>query len=142
MADVVWQPNRAQMRQFLSGASGPSFKAVKRVQDKTAGLANMKTPVDTGALKRAQVKTPVVVTGDRVVAGVEYRSAYALFVHEGTRAHIIRPRNKKVLAWIPRGSGKARYATKVNHPGTKPQRWLQVALFFAAKSEGFKASKE
>lgn len=130
------------MRQFLSGASGPSFKAVKRMQDKTAGLANMKTPVDTGALKRAQVKSPVVVTGDRVIAGVEYRSPYALFVHEGTRAHIIRPRNKKVLAWTTRGSSEASYARQVRHPGTKPQRWLQTALFFAAKSEGFRASNE
>lgn len=143
VAELVWTPDRAAVRALLTGSSGPGYTAVRRVQDRTAALADMKTPVDTGALKQAQVKTPIVVEGDKITAGVEYRSPYALFVHEGTRAHVIRPRNKKVLAWVPRGAGaKTRFASSVNHPGTRPQRWLRTALFFAARSQGFTTSEE
>lgn len=126
----------------MSSASGPAYKSVRRVQDKTAALADMKVPVDQGTLKQSQVKTPILVTGDSVAAGVEYRSPYALFVHDGTKPHIIKPRNKKILAWTTLGSPKASFARQVHHPGTKPQRWLQTSLFFAARSEGFSASSD
>ena len=130
------------MRQLLTGASGPSYKRVRLMQDMTAAAADTKVPVDTGTLKGSQVKTPVVVTGDRVVAGVEYRSPYALFVHEGTKAHVIRPRNKKILAWVPRGSGaKTRFAMKVNHPGTKAKKWLLTSMWAVGKKMGFTVTK-
>lgn len=141
MAELVWEPDRAAVRALMSSAAGPAYTAVRRMQDKTAALSDMKVPVDQGALKQSQVKTPIVVTGDSVEAGVEYRSPYALFVHDGTGPHVIRPRNARVLAWTSRGSGDASFAREVNHPGTKPQRWLQTSLLFAAQSEGFTASQ-
>lgn len=141
MAEVVFTPDRAAMRSFLSGGSGPAFRAVKKMQQGTAARAQAKVPTDKGALKRSMVITPVVVTGNSVAGGVEYRSPYAMFVHGGTKAHIIRPRNAKVLAWIVPGAKKARFARAVRHPGTKAQPWLQVAAFFTAKSQGFDFKK-
>ena len=137
MAELVWQPDSAAMRQFLSGGRGPAFMAVTKMRTVAAAKADSKVPVDTGALKRAQVKAPVVLTGDKVVTGVEYLSPYARFVHEGTRPHPIVPKRKKVLAWIPRGSGRAIYARSVNHPGTKARPWLRESLDEAAQREGF-----
>ncbi|MGC8015851.1 hypothetical protein ACP3V9_24005, partial [Salmonella enterica] len=66
-------------------------------------VANRITPTDTGRLRGANETTPIVVQGTKVVAGVENKTSYAMFVHEGTRAHVIEPRNKRVLAWVPRG---------------------------------------
>jgi hypothetical protein len=47
----------------------------------------------------------------------------ALFLEEGTKRHIIKPRNKKVLYW-PEARGGPVFAGRVNHPGTKPYHWL------------------
>jgi hypothetical protein len=47
---------------------------------------------------------------------------HALFVHWGTRPHVIRPKKKKALRW-PAG-GRFVFATKVAHPGYKGDPWL------------------
>lgn len=52
---------------------------------------------------------------------------YWPFVYYGTRPHIIRPKQKKVLHW---GNVFAAYA---HHPGTKPNPWLDRAV---AREEG------
>lgn len=51
---------------------------------------------------------------------------YARFVHDGTKPHMIFPRNKKALRW-PVGS-KFRFSRKgVKHPGYKGDPWLRRA---------------
>lgn len=50
---------------------------------------------------------------------------YAIFVHEGTRPHIIRPKNKKGLANKKTG---AFFGKEVHHPGTKANPYLQNAV--------------
>lgn len=137
MAKLVWRPDRSAMRSFLSGGSGPAYKATKRVQTRTLAYARAASPVDTGNLKSSHVATPIVVSGQSVTAGVENTSKYALFVHEGTRAHRIVPRRAKMLAWIPRGAGKAVFAREVMHPGTRKNPWLGKAAELAARQEGF-----
>lgn len=47
---------------------------------------------------------------------------YALFVHWGTRPHVIRAKHKKALRW-PAG-GAFRFAKGVKHPGAKADPWL------------------
>ncbi|MCP6719740.1 MAG: hypothetical protein KJI72_00220 [Patescibacteria group bacterium] len=49
------------------------------------------------------------------------KANYALFVHEGTRPHTIRVRNKRVLA--NKKTGQI-FGTVVNHPGMKPNRYM------------------
>jgi len=56
---------------------------------------------------------------------------HALFVHWGTRAHVIRPRNKKVLRW-PVG-GRFAFAKEVHHPGTRPDTWMVRAAELAPR---------
>lgn len=60
---------------------------------------------------------------------------YARFVHDGTRAHMIFPRNKKALRWV---SGNAaffgfKFSRGVHHPGTRPDRWLDRAAMMAPR---------
>lgn len=56
---------------------------------------------------------------------IEVGAKYGIFVHEGTRPHIIRATRKKVLA--NRRSG-AVFGKTVRHPGTKPNRFLDRAI--------------
>lgn len=50
---------------------------------------------------------------------------YAIFVHEGTKPHIIRPKNKKGLANKKTG---AFFGKEVHHPGTKANPYLKKAV--------------
>ena len=46
---------------------------------------------------------------------------YAIYVHEGTRPHIILPRFKQALWW----EGAPHPVKKVHHPGTKPNPFME-----------------
>lgn len=49
---------------------------------------------------------------------------YAIYVHEGTRPHIIRAKTAKGLFW----KGAAHPVKQVKHPGTKPNRFMPRIL--------------
>lgn len=54
------------------------------------------------------------------------RASYAIFVHNGTKPHEIRPKNRKFLRWSG-GSGFI-FAKKVTHPGYKGDKFLINAV--------------
>jgi hypothetical protein len=74
-------------------------------------------------------------------------ASYALYVHEGTKAHDIRPRNAKALAFPAAGSatlagrvrkgGKVRFAKRVRHPGTKANPFMLRGAKKAVEGLGF-----
>jgi hypothetical protein len=86
----------------------------------------------------------------RSFAIVHANAGYAAFVELGTRAHVIRPKSKRVLSWPAnasgrRLSGRARsnpgprvFARKVNHPGTKAQPFLVPGARKALAGAGFR----
>ena len=49
---------------------------------------------------------------------------YAVIVEKGSKAHIIRPKNKKALYW----KGASRPVKLVNHPGSKAKPYLEPAF--------------
>lgn len=53
---------------------------------------------------------------------------YGPFVHEGTRAHYIFPKEKKSLRWVPAGGNGFVFAKRVFHRGTQPDQFLYEAL--------------
>ena len=57
-------------------------------------------------------------------AKVSPHKNYAIFVHEGTRPHVIRPRTKKALYW----KGAIHPVRKVNHPGTEANPFMTRGL--------------
>lgn len=66
------------------------------------------------------------------------RAPHAVFVHWGTKPHIIKPKNRKLLRW-PSG-GSFVFANFVNHPGYAGDPYLtriadQVPRIFAAHVE-------
>jgi hypothetical protein len=52
---------------------------------------------------------------------------YAPYLEHGTPAHVILPRRKKVLRFWSRRSDQLVFARRVNHPGTRPYRFLSAA---------------
>jgi hypothetical protein len=56
---------------------------------------------------------------------------HALFVHWGTKAHVIKPKNKKVLRWV--SGGVFRFARVVNHPGYQGDPYLTRAAQSAVR---------
>ena len=77
-----------------------------------------------GATKKGNLKRSIVknVQGLEAIIGPNLQQApYAIFVHEGTRAHVITPRFKKALFW----KGALHPVKKVNHPGTAANPFVQ-----------------
>lgn len=81
----------------------------------------------TGQLERA---IDVRMIGDKTAeVYIDNNAApYGPFVHEGTRAHEIFPKGKKVLRWVPNGGNGFVFAKRVFHRGTKPDQFLYEAL--------------
>lgn len=77
-----------------------------------------RSPVKTGNLRRSIHLGRITARSAETIAGANY----AAYVEFGTRAHEIRPRTKKVLRWKS-GTGY-RYATRVQHPGTRAQPFM------------------
>lgn len=132
MADVQGE---AQLQARLANIRKAPAVMLRTWQMRTTQLAKVLAPKRTGNLKRSI--RPGIVTGDS--ATVVAATNYARFVEEGTRAHTIRPRNRKVLAWnnspgAYRLSGSLRsgarpnvFAREVHHPGTRPHPFMMPA---------------
>ena len=77
------------------------------------------TPMKTGDLRKS-----VRVSYGILEATISTNSPYAIFVHEGTRPHTIRPLNKKALFW----KGARHPVKQVFHPGTKANPFFEKGL--------------
>lgn len=76
-----------------------------------------------GQLEREGIVTHV--KDNVAIVSLNPRVPYGIYVHEGTKPHIILPRQKKLLRWTDGGRWFSKY--KVNHPGTKPDPFLYDA---------------
>ena len=82
-------------------------------------LASNKSVV-TGHLRRS-VATQM---GDLEATIHTSNVKYAVIVEKGSKAHVIRPKNKKALYW----KGAKRPVKLVNHPGSKAKPYLEPAF--------------
>lgn len=126
------------------GRFGP--RILKKWQILAVAAAKILAPKRTGNLKRSIVPGPIGRTSAQIVA----RTAYAAFMEYGTRAHIIRPRLKKILAWSSnpgavRLSGTMRtgqrpdiFARFVQHPGTAPRPFMMPGAKQGLEQVGLK----
>lgn len=112
-------------QQVLNGLAKVAFDSAQRQAD---------THTQTGALARSLFLKP---QGESAwVIGHDLQHApHALFVHWGTRPHVIRPKDRKALRWAS-GQGRGTqflFARFVNHPGYKGDAWLVKAADDAVK---------
>lgn len=104
-------------------------------------------PKRTGNLARTIRVESVDLHAQRVtvVAGGTQRIGYAAYVEFGTRPHEIVPVRRRALAWggdrrlsgsLRSGSRPTHFARRVNHPGTRPQPFLERGSRLALSEVG------
>lgn len=105
---------RAKAR-ALEGLAQTAYGTARREAD---------THTQTGALVRSLSLKP---EGDDawIVGHDTAHAPHALFVHWGTKPHVIRPKERKALRWV-NGNGYL-FAKFVKHPGYKGDPWLETA---------------
>jgi hypothetical protein len=81
--------------------------------------------VRTGRLKRS-LNYRQGLRGRVQYVAVGSNVKYALMHHEGTRHHTIRAHQGRLLRFNV--GGRVVYARKVNHPGTRPNRYLTIPM--------------
>ena len=110
-------------------AIGEPKPLLRALQLSTIHEAQALVPRKTGLLQRRIV--PGAVTNDHAI--VKADTPYAAPVEFGSKAHIIKPRNARVLAWggsrrlsgrLRSGSKPTNFAMVVHHPGSRAHPYL------------------
>lgn len=100
-----------------------------RIGSETVTIAKRIAPIGKGSghYRGGNLRKDIKVISykkDSVTIGNTQKAPYAKFVHDGTRPHIIKAKNKKVLANKRAG---VVFGKKVKHPGNKANPYLMNA---------------
>lgn len=110
--------DETRLRAVLEGPNGPVAYNLRQRAKRTATRARQLAP---GSMKRKI--TTSTATGH---VRVECSHPATMYVINGTRRHIIRPRHKQALKF--KIGARTVFAKVVHHPGTKPNNFLLKAL--------------
>ena len=122
----LYEKNEALVRQTVKNSA---FNIQKNAK---SNLTKNKS-VDTGHLRRG-ISTDIKGLGATIHTS---NIKYAPGVEYGTKAHIIKPKNKKALYW----KGAKHPVKKVNHPGSKAKPYL-IPAFEKEKDQFLEKLKE
>jgi len=117
--------DRRKLREVAGRGSG---LVVRDVTLKTAAIAEGIAP---GSMKQA-IRPILSGTKNAPFGIVMVDHPAAPFVLNGTRAHEIVPRTKKVLRF--KIGSTVVYTKRVHHPGTKPNNFLWKAMITASRT--------
>jgi len=113
---------------YLNSPNGEVGRYMKRKGRLILSLAKRQVGVQSGQLKQS-----INMTHERVSRGQQLRIGsplpYALMHHEGTKPHVITPQEAGILRFA--SGGRVIYTHKVDHPGTRPNRYLSDQLWVA-----------
>lgn len=130
---LVWRS--ASVDYLLNNRFGPVgqdlMRRARNVQQAAKGIGprRRQVGVNTGRLRESiNIKWDRTATGQKASVGSDLK--YALAHHEGTRPHVILPVRAQALAFPGRG-GTMIITKRVNHPGTRPNRYLSDNLYRA-----------
>lgn len=112
-------------------------KDVMRTTLRVLNRAKVLTPVDTGNL-RASHQFRIKTSSNKVLGEVFTNVKYALPVHQGRGALVIRPKSKQALAFVWHGRPMVRRS--VFQPARKGRPWMSDALKEVAAQQGYKVS--
>jgi len=130
MSDFTWSYDglvidRPVLDKYLNDPSGAVGQYMKKRGKLVVMAAKRQVGVDTGRL-RASIKMIHSRGGGGQFLKIGSNNKIALLHHEGSRPHQIRPRNARMLRFS--AGGRMIYTHKVNHPGTRPNRYLSDNL--------------
>ena len=115
--------DRGQLARVIQGEAR---RTINERAQQVLNRAKVLAPVDTGRLRASGKIRYSSLFSFRPKATVIFDTDYAAFVNDGTRPHVIRPRNKQVLRFTV--GGRVVFAKVVHHPGTRPNPFLDRAL--------------
>ena len=122
--EIKW--DRPQLDRLLNSPRGEVgvylFAKGQLIREK----ARQQVGIDTGRLKGSiHVRQGRSGPGQYVEVGSPLN--HALLHHEGSKPHVILPNRAKVLRFT--SGSRVIYTRKVNHPGTRPNRYLTDQLY-------------
>lgn len=88
--------------------------------------AKRQVGVETGRLQNS-INFTHLRDGRSQYLWIGSKEAHALMHHEGTRPHVILPREAPILRFS--SGSRIVYTRHVNHPGTRPNRYLSDQLY-------------
>lgn len=120
---VIRQP---EFDNFINSTGGAVGRYLRTRGKMILAAAKLQVGKDTGALQRS-----ITMVHNRGILG-QYITIgsplnYALVHHEGSRPHVITPRDANILRFS--AGGRIIYTHKVDHPGTRPNRYLSDQLW-------------
>lgn len=118
-------PDKEAIKHLLRSPNGMVADHFHDLSKRTVRLAKRQVGVDTGALK-ASISYTLRATGAPIVSSIGSKNDIAYLHHEGSVPHVIRPKQGQTLRF--KSHGRIVYAKVVNHPGTKPNRYLTDSL--------------
>lgn len=110
----------------LNNPQGDVGLYLKKRSRMIVAAAKRQVGVDTGRL-RDSIEFLHLRDGRSQYAWIGSREAHALMHHEGTRPHTIVPREAPILRFT--SGSRIVYTRHVNHPGTRPNRYLSDQLY-------------
>lgn len=109
---------------------------LRRVGPMVVNRAKILAPVDTGRLRAAIGPPRYSRTWTfRPQVTIDVNVDYAGFVNDGTRPHVIRPKNAQVLRFVV--GGQVVFARVVHHPGTRAQPFMDRAVREVTAGRGY-----
>lgn len=120
--------NTPALNNMLKGPQGEVAKYLRKRGRLMMALAKQQVGKDTGLLKSS---IHMRVNRDSVGLVMEIGSdlGYAHAHHEGTKPHVITPKEAGILRFS--SGSRIIYSRHVNHPGTRPNRYLSDQLWVA-----------
>ena len=116
-----------KIEKLLNSPNGEVGRDLKKRAVRVQAAAKRQVGVKTGRLKRSIriYGHRKVGSGQRMYIGSSV--PYALMHHNGTKRHMIFPKKRSYLKF--RNKGVIVFARSVNHPGTRPNRYLTDNLY-------------
>lgn len=124
--------DRADLRRTMRGASRRELTTTGR---RVVNRAKILAPVDTGRLRASIRMDPPRLFSLRPSVTIGSDVFYAPYVNDGARPHVIRPKRGKALRFVI--GGQVVFARVVQHPGTRPNPFLNRALAEITRPLGY-----
>jgi hypothetical protein len=119
--------DEAALRRLLNGRQSGIARALARkalaTESAAKQIATAEGLVDTGRY-RSSISWRLGEDALGLYAEIGSAVPYAGYIEQGTRPHVIRPRQKQALFW----KGADHPVRLVHHPGTRPYHVLKRAL--------------
>lgn len=113
--------NEAGWNDMTKNPNGLIGRYFKRRGELLEQLAKQQVGKKTRALQRS-INNSMRHTSTGFIVKVGSDNPIALLHHNGSKPHVIKPKRAKTLRFY--SHGKIVYARVVNHPGTRPNKYL------------------